>query len=173
MPTDADDGNAWQPIEQAAGPPLVKPADPAGVGPSDPVVYLDFTYLLNPLPFRRDVDGQLGDPELNVLLGRVEQARLGRGRVGHLCLRRSGDRGRPDALRHVRPGQGLRRRRVRGDHRFERRFDRSRGRINIVVIEAESGFQPQAVAGTEPDRHDIAACEQLFDDLNSTIGGDR
>ena len=30
----------------------------AGVGPSDPVVYLDFTYLLNPLPFRRDVDGQ-------------------------------------------------------------------------------------------------------------------
>jgi hypothetical protein len=42
-----------------------------------------------------------------------------------------------------------------------------------MVVEAESCFEPQTVAGTEPYQHDIAVCEQLLDELNSAISRNR
>ena len=44
------------------------------------------------------------------------------------------------------------------DRPVQRGFDRRRGGVDVMAVEAEPGFQPQAVARAEPDRQHVADC---------------
>src|SRR5712671_2117292 len=50
------------------------------------------------------------------------------------------------------------------------RLDRRRRGVDVMAVEAEAGFEPQRIAGTEPNRLDLRLGEQLARDRLGPVG---
>ena len=56
---------------------------------------------------------------------------------------------------------------------FQRGLDRRGRGVDVVAVEAEPGFQPQAVAGAEADRHHVRVFQQRLGEALGIRSGHR